>query len=84
MSKKITPKTTLLKILKIKEAAQVLEKYKVPCLFCPMAAMEMKNLKIGQVAEIYKLDLEGLIKEINEIYKFQKLSARKRRNFKYK
>lgn len=51
--------------MEIKDAEKILAKYKVPCLTCPMAKMELNELKIGQVADMYKLDLKGILKELN-------------------
>ncbi|MFA7662541.1 MAG: hypothetical protein WCX88_01315 [Patescibacteria group bacterium] len=63
--KKITSKSTLAEVLNHKNGQEILEKYEVPCLFCPMAAMEMNELEIGQICEMYRIDLEGLLKELN-------------------
>lgn len=65
--KKITAKTVLAEILEIQGAEKVLAKYNVPCLVCPMAAMEAGVLALGQVSEIYGLDLENLLKELNSL-----------------
>ncbi len=66
MKNKITKDTTIKEILEINNAEEILAKFNVPCLSCPMAAMEISELKIGQVAESYGLDLEGLLKELNK------------------
>ena len=66
MTKKITSKTTLKEILKKKNGSEVLMKYNVPCLSCPMASFEMEKLEIGQVAEMYGLDLKNIIKNLNK------------------
>jgi len=66
MAKKITKDTTLEKILKQKGADDVMAKYNVPCLSCPMAAQEISSLTIGQVSETYDLDLKGLLKDLNK------------------
>ena len=65
--KKITSKTVLAEILEIEGAEKVLAKYNVPCLFCPMAAMEAGSLSIGEIAEMYSLDIENLLKELNKL-----------------
>lgn len=62
---KIDKNTTLADILAIKDADKILSKYNVPCLSCPMAKLELNELKIGQIAKIYKLDLKGILKELN-------------------
>lgn len=67
MSEKIDENTTLEEILKMPGAEEVLGKYRLPCLTCPWAVYEIKILKIGQVAKMYGLDLESLLKELNKI-----------------
>ena len=62
---KVTKDTKLADILKMKGAAEILEKYNTPCLHCPMAAYEMGTLKIGDVASAYGIDLKGLLAELN-------------------
>jgi len=62
---KATKNTTLTEILEKPGAAKILEKYQVPCLFCPMAALEAGKLSLGQIAGIYGLDLKNLLKELN-------------------
>jgi len=66
---KISKDTILSEILNDKKAEKVLLKYNFPCLGCPFAKMEMENLKIGDVCKMYSIDLEALIKDLNEIYK---------------
>lgn len=67
--KKITKKTTLEEIFAIKGAKETLAKFNLPCLSCPMASEEISKLQIGNVAEIYGLDLEKIIKELNKLVK---------------
>ena len=67
MSDKITKDTTLSEILRRRGAEDVLAKYKIPCLTCPFAAQEMDKLKIGEIAEMYNIDLNGLLKDLNKI-----------------
>ncbi len=66
MLEKITKETILEDILKIPEAEDVLTKYNLPCLFCPLAVEESSYLKIGKIAEIYKIDIKNLLKELKE------------------
>ena len=66
MLDKITKDSTLTEICKRPGTREILAKYHCPCLHCPMAVAEMGKLKIGQVCEMYGLDLEGLLKELNE------------------
>jgi hypothetical protein len=63
----ITAGTTLEKIINIKGAEKVLAKYRVPCISCPMAPLELDKLKIGQVCKIYNLDLEGILEALNKL-----------------
>jgi len=63
---KITKKTKLSKVIDEKKAAKILEKYEFPCISCPFARMEMENLDLGSICEMYEIDANGLIKELNE------------------
>ncbi|MBZ9578547.1 DUF1858 domain-containing protein [Patescibacteria group bacterium] len=63
---KITKDTTLTEIFKFPEAKEILAKYNLPCLGCPFVKYEMENLKIGDICEIYGIDLGNLLKELNE------------------
>ena len=63
---KITEDTTLSEILGYSKASKILAKYNLPCLNCPMAVFEAGILKIGEVCRIYNIDLERLLKELNE------------------
>ena len=64
---KITKNTTLAGVLKqCKNAEKILMKYNVPCITCPFAKFEMENLKIGQVCEMYKINLSKLLKDLNK------------------
>jgi len=65
MKEKITENTTLAEILEKPELMKILEKYNLPCLGCPFAKLEMENLKIGEVCQMYGIDLENLLKELN-------------------
>ena len=64
---KITENTTLAEILKLPEAEKILAKYNLPCLSCPFAKMEMENLKIGQICQMYDIDIGKLLKELNSV-----------------
>lgn len=63
---KVTKDTTLKEALKIKGAEKIMEKFNTPCLHCPMAAYEMGTLKLGEIAKVYGIDLEGMLKELNK------------------
>ena len=62
---KITAKTTLKKIIVKKGGEVILAKHGVPCLSCPMAAMEIDKLEIGKVCKAYKLNLKLILKDLN-------------------
>jgi hybrid cluster-associated redox disulfide protein len=66
---KITKETSLAEILKNPKLEKILMKYNFPCLGCPMAKFEIEKLKLGQVCEIYEIDAEKLINELNEAIK---------------
>ncbi len=63
---KITKKSTIEDILNHPKGKEMLAKYNVPCLGCPMAAMEMQDLKIEDVAKQYGIELEDMLKELNK------------------
>ena len=46
-----------------------LEKYNFPCLGCPFAIFEMKNLTIGEICKMYKINLKNLLNDLNEVLK---------------
>ena len=63
---KITKETTLAEILNYSNSREILAKYNLPCLTCPMAKFEIENLKIGDVCQLYGIDSKKLLKELNE------------------
>jgi hypothetical protein len=65
----INEKTTLKQILEVPGSEEVLNKHQVPCLFCPMAGREMEELTIGQIAEVYGLNLNEILKDLNALGK---------------
>jgi len=65
--KKITKETTLKEILEIEGAKEILEKYNLPCLFCPMASFEIENLKIGDICRAYGINAKNLLKDLNSL-----------------
>lgn len=67
MKNKITSKTKLAEILKEPAAEKVLLKYNFPCLTCPFAKMEIEDLEIGKVCEIYGIDAKKVIEELNNL-----------------
>lgn len=66
MSEIVTENTLLGELLNKPNTMQILRKFRLPCLSCPMAALEMGVLKIGDVARMYGIDLENLLKELNK------------------
>ena len=66
MADKITGETILGDIIKKPNGAKILKKYKLPCLGCPMAALEMGVLKIGDVSRMYGIDVDNMLKELNQ------------------
>ncbi|MCD4668898.1 MAG: disulfide oxidoreductase [Actinomycetia bacterium] len=67
MSDKYTEDTKLEEVLKSPETSAVISKFQLPCLHCAMAAYEAKILTLGQIAKTYGLDLDGMLKELNEL-----------------
>ncbi len=66
MPRKITKDTALTEVLKSPEAEKILAKHNLPCLSCPFAKIEMEDLKIGAVCEMYGIDVEKVLKELNK------------------
>ncbi len=64
---KINSKTKLREILKVKGVEPILNKYKFPCISCPMAQMEMDILEVGAVCSMYGIDEKKLLEEINKL-----------------
>jgi len=62
----VNENTTLSDILKIEGAKTMLSKYQLPCLHCPMASMEMENLKIGDICRMYGIDAKSLLEDMNK------------------
>jgi len=69
MTDKYNENTKLAEVLNSPEASKVIGKFKLPCLNCPMAAYEAGVLTLGQVSKTYGIDLDGLLKELNELDK---------------
>lgn len=65
--RKLAENTLLQDILEIKGSNKILSEFKVPCLGCPMAKMEMGFLKIGDICNTYGIDLEKLLKNLNKL-----------------
>ena len=69
MKNKIDKNTTLEEVLRYTGSESVLSKYKVPCLTCPFAQIEMNTLKMGDICKNYGIDVKKLIKELNQLLK---------------
>jgi len=67
MTDKYTEDSKLEEVLKTPETSAVIAKYELPCLHCAMAAYEAKILTLGQIAKSYGIDLDGMLKELNEL-----------------
>lgn len=66
---KITKDTSLADILEMPGAKEVLAKFKVPCLSCPMAQFEIEDLTLEDVCKMYGIDSQGLLKDLNSLKK---------------
>ena len=64
----VNESTTLADILKIEGAETMLSKYQLPCLHCPMAKIEMNDLKIGEICRMYGIDTKSLLEDLNRIH----------------
>ena len=67
MKKKITRSTTLKDVLDYSGAEKILAKHNLPCLNCPLARFEMDELKLGDICKMYNINVEKLLKELNEL-----------------
>jgi hybrid cluster-associated redox disulfide protein len=63
---KITKETTLAEIIGISGTEEVLAKHGVPCVTCPYAKMEMDKLKLGEICQMYGVDVDKLLKNLNK------------------
>ncbi|PIP17732.1 MAG: hypothetical protein COX43_02695 [Parcubacteria group bacterium CG23_combo_of_CG06-09_8_20_14_all_35_9] len=64
---KITKDTFIPEILEYPKAMEILAKYNLPCLGCPMAAFELGRLRLGEVCKMYEIDFEKLLEELNGV-----------------
>ncbi len=62
----VTKNTTLAQVLKNAGAERILERHGAPCTHCPMAALEMGRLKLGEIAGAYGLDLKAMLRDLNK------------------
>ena len=66
---KFNEETTLAELLEFGGAEEILAKFNVPCLGCPMAKGEMEHLNLGQICATYGIDEVELLKELNILAK---------------
>lgn len=66
---KFSKNSTLEEVLEFGGAEEILAKYSVPCLGCPMAKSEMGHLRLGQICATYEINESDLLKELNELAK---------------
>ncbi|MDI6883220.1 MAG: DUF1858 domain-containing protein [Patescibacteria group bacterium] len=66
MTRKISKDTTLAEILSSEKGKKILAKHNLPCLSCPLAKFEISNLKLGDVCQMYGIDIDKLLKELNK------------------
>ena len=64
--RRVGSSTTLAKVLKHSGTEEILARYNLPCLSCPLAKLEIENLKIGEVCRMYEINLKSLLKDLNE------------------
>jgi len=64
---KVDKDTVLGEIVKHKGGEEILHKHHVPCVTCPMAAMEMGVLKVGDVCKMYGIDEKKLIEDLKKL-----------------
>lgn len=62
---KITKDATLSEVLESSRNQEIMAKYKVPCLGCAFMNMEMDKLTLGDICQTYGINLEKLLKELN-------------------
>jgi len=62
----ITKKSKYGDVLKVSGSQDILSKYNVPCVSCPMAKMEMDSLTLEQIGAWYGIDIDSIIKELNK------------------
>ena len=67
MKKKITKNSTLAEILEIPGSKEILERHKLPCLFCPLISLEMEALELGKLCQAYNIKEEKILKELQAL-----------------
>lgn len=67
MAKKYTRDTKLSEVMSSAKTSKIIMKYKLPCLHCAMAAYEAKILTLGMISKTYGIDIDNMLKELNEV-----------------
>ncbi len=67
MARKYTEDTKLSEVISSPEARRIIDRYNLPCMNCAMAAYEASILTLGQISRTYGLNIDELLKELNEI-----------------
>ncbi|CEG11274.1 conserved hypothetical protein [groundwater metagenome] len=62
-----TKESTYQEIIAKEKSYEILVKHGVPCVSCPMAKYEMGKLKLGNISEMYGIDLKALLDDLNKI-----------------
>ncbi|CEG13013.1 conserved hypothetical protein [groundwater metagenome] len=62
-----TKESTYQEIIAKEKSYEILAKHGVPCVTCPMAKYEMGKLKLGDISEMYGIDLKALLDDLNKI-----------------
>jgi len=63
---KFTKDSKLSEIIEADKGREILMKFGVPCPTCPFFASEAEKLTIGDVCNMYGIDLEKLLEELNK------------------
>lgn len=61
-----TKESTYQEVIAKERAHEILAKHGVPCVSCPMAKYEMGKLKLGDISEMYGIDLKALLDDLNK------------------
>jgi hypothetical protein len=65
--REVSEETPLAEVLKIPGAIQVLIRNNFPCVTCPLALFEAGTMTVGEVARMYGLDVEKIVRELREL-----------------
>ncbi len=63
---KITKDTLLVELLSDSKKIELLVKAGIPCVTCPIVGIEQNYLTVGAIAEFYGLDINKVLKVLNE------------------